>query len=285
VDFVDVNNGWAGGRSVALRYRNGTWNVIPGHSGHVFDDIDMLSLNDGWAVGWDGNKELPAIWRWNGSDWREFQNPTGGVNCIDMINTNVGWIGGNRYFLRFNGSSWVSGGNAPSSIFGIHMFSDNDGRAVGYRYIMRRGGVSWVVESYNNWVLAEVCMVNGNYGFASGYERASEKGILVRYDGTWREYKIFDGVTSIGDLEIHQNNFGWATGARRTSPPLGAFLAFFDGKDWTVVKDPTDKGLGGIKIIDRNTAWIVGEAGIILKYKPNVSLRETSLGKIKAIYR
>jgi hypothetical protein len=35
VDFVDANNGWAGGRSVALRYRNGTWSVIPGHSGHV----------------------------------------------------------------------------------------------------------------------------------------------------------------------------------------------------------------------------------------------------------
>jgi hypothetical protein len=285
VDFVDANNGWAGGRSIALRYRNGTWSVIPGHSGHVFEDIDMLSLRDGWAVGWDGNKLEPAIWRWNGSDWKEFQNPTGGVNCIDMLNPNLGWIGGNRYFLRFNGSSWVSIASAPSSMFGIHMFSDSDGRAVGYRYIMRRTSSGWAEESYNNWVLADVFMVSRNEGFASGYERVSEKGILVKYDGIWRVYKIFDGVTSIGRIEIYQGDFGWATGARKTSPPLGAFLAFFNGKDWAVVPDPTDKGLGGIKIIDRNAAWIVGEAGIILKYKPNISIIPVSLGRIKAIYR
>ncbi len=286
VDFVDANNGWAGGRSIALRYRNGTWSAIPGHSGHVLEGIDMLSLTDGWAVGWDGNKELPAIWRWNGSDWQEFLNPTGAVYCIDMINASRGWIGGNGYFLRFNSTNWEYGGNAPDIMTGIQMFSDNEGRAVGYNYIMKREGSNWVQESYNsNWAVADIFMINRNNGWVVGRYNPTEKGWIGVYNGVWQQYKIFNDARTITELDIYGNDFGWCCGWTKTSPSYGAYLGFFDGNNWTSFTAPTDKGLLGIDILNVDNGWIVGVGGVILKYKPNVSVRETSLGKIKAIYR
>jgi hypothetical protein len=288
VDFVDANNGWAGGRSVALRYRNGTWTEIPGHSGHVFDDIDMLSLNDGWAVGWDGNKELPAIWRWDGSDWKEFQNPTGAVGCIDMIDASHGWIGGNGYFLRFNGTNWVYGGNAPNTVSGIEMKTATDGRAVGFRFIMRCVAGNWTVEiNNNNWHLSGLRMLSSSYGWACGQYGPGgvEDGLLLIFDGSWREYKIYENVRFIPRLDIYQNNFGWCVGRKTPSPPYGSFIGFFNGTGWAEVNSPTGNGIVGVRIIDDENAWVVGYYGTILKYKPNVSIRETSLGKVKAIYR
>jgi len=288
VDFIDVNNGWAVGDGVALRYRNGTWVEIPGHAAHAFSGVSMLNQNYGWAVGWDGSKELPAIWRWNGSDWKEFQNPTGAVYCIDMINTAQGWIGGNGYFLRYNGTSWEYGGSAPNAVYGIQMFSDTSGWAVGAPgIVMRRSGGNWQrVPAGSDWMLADVSMIGVNNGWATGYKRYVEKGLIVKcVAGVWTEYKVYDNVRSIAETDIYQYDFGWCCGWTRTSPPYGAFLAFFDGSAWDPVTPPTNKGLLGIGIIDRNVAWIVGETGIILKYKPNVSIRDVSLGQIKAVYR
>jgi hypothetical protein len=286
VDFVDANNGWAGGRSVALRYRNGTWSVIPGHSGHVLEDIDMLSLTDGWAVGWDGNKEVPAVWRWNGSDWREFQNPTGAVYCVDIIDNSHGWIGGNKYFLRFDAARWVWGGAAPDGMNSIQMNSDTDGRAVGYHYVMRRIGNNWMQEVSNtNWALADIFMINTNYGWATGKYRPTEKGLILNFNGNWKEYKIFNEARSIPGLDIYLNSFGWCCGWKNTTPPYGAFLCYYDGKDWFSFNPPTAKGLLGIDILGRDNGWIVGIEGVILKYKPNVSITPCSLGRIKGIYR
>ncbi len=288
VDFVDANNGWAGGRSVALRYRNGTWSVIPGHSGHVFEDMDMLSTTDGWAVGWDGNKELPAIWRWNGSDWLEFQNPTGAVECIDMIDNSHGWVGGNGYFLRYNGTNWVYGGSAPNNVQGIEMKSATEGRAVGFQFIMRCSAGTWTVEiSNNNWHLSGLRMLSSSYGWACGQYGPGgvEDGLLLIFDGSWREYKIYENVRFIPRLDIYENNFGWCVGRKTASPPYGSFIGFFNGTGWVEVNSPTGNGIVGVRIIDRENAWVVGYYGTILKYKPNVTITACSLGKIKGIYR
>jgi hypothetical protein len=285
IDFVDANNGWACGRSVMLRYRNGVWAEEQGHSGYAYGGIDMLSNTEGWAVGWDGNQLLPTIRRWDGSAWKDFQNPTGAVECIDMIDSNRGWIGGTNYFLSFNGSQWVWGGPAPSTMMGIDMLSGDVGWAVGYRYILRRTSSGWVVDSNNNWVLGGVRIININKGYASGYDRGTDKGAIIKYDGSWSVERIFTNTETIGGLDIYAGDFGWCVGRKTTTPPYGGFIAFFDGRGWNEVNCPTDNALGGVKIIDRDNAWAVGYYGTILKYKPNVSVRETSLGKIKATFR
>jgi hypothetical protein len=280
VDFVDANNGWAGGRSVALRYSNGTWAVIPGHSGHVFEDIDMLSTTDGWAVGWNGLKEEPAIWRWNGSDWLEVQNPTGAISCIDMIDANHGWIGGNGYFLRYNGTTWEWGGNAPDTMYDIEMNSETEGRALGYRYIMRRSGSNWLLETSNSdWNLGSIYMLGSAVGWAAGQKLGTEIGLILKYENSvWREYRTYPEVRGIGRFSFVGSDWGWCSGS-------AGIILFFDGNDWTEVNSPTNNSLGVTYCWDKNFGWLMGRYGTILKYKPNVGVAETSFGKIKAIYR
>jgi hypothetical protein len=286
VDFIDVNNGWAVGDGVALRYSNGTWVEIPGHAAHVFEDLDMLTLTNGWAVGWNGLKDEPAIWRWNGSDWLEFQNPTGAISCIDMIDANHGWIGGNGYFLRFNGTTWEWGGSAPHVVFDIKMDSDTEGRAVGYQFIMRRTGNNWLIEVANtDWYLSSISMENNNLGWGSGQYTPTDKGLIVFYNGVWREFKIFENARFIPSLYVYSLDFGWCVGRKTSSPPYGSFIGFFDGNSWVEIGSPTNNGLNDIKIINENNAWIIGLYGTILKYKPNVGVIPTSVGRIKAIYR
>jgi hypothetical protein len=286
VDFIDANNGWAVGRGVALRYRGGTWFEITGHAAHNLRDLDMVSINDGWAVGRDGNDDRWKIWRCNGTDWRIFQVVTGAIYCIDMINASRGWIGGNGYFLRFNGSTWEWGGSAPDTMYDIQMNSDTDGRAVGYHYVMRRIGNNWFNEaSSNNWNLGRICMVGSSEGWASGNYLPSDKGFLLVYDGNWKEHIIFNDVLSVAGLDFNGRDFGWCSGWKNYAPPYGAFLAFYDGAKWNIINTPTNKGLMCVDILDKRNGWVVGEAGVILRYKANVSVEKTSLGRIKSIYR
>ena len=205
-----------------------------------------------------------------------------------MIDTSHGWIGGNGYFLRFNGTNWEYGGSAPNTVQGIEMKSATEGRAVGFRFIMRCSAGTWTVEvRNNNWHLGGLRMLSGSYGWASGQYGPGgvEDGLLLIFEGSWREYKIYENVRAISDLDIYQNNFGWCCGYTSAKPPYGAFLAFFDGSAWDPLTPPTNKGLLGINIVDRDNVWIVGIEGVILKYKPNVSITPCSLGRIKGIYR
>ena len=128
-------------------------------------------------------------------------------------------------------------------------------------------------------------MINGNKGYASGYDRGTDKGAIIRYEGSWSVERIFTNTETIGGLDIYGDDFGWCVGRKTTTPPYGGFIALFDGRGWNEVNCPTNNGLAGVKIINRDNAWAVGYYGTILKYKPNVSVRETSLGKIKGIYR
>jgi hypothetical protein len=288
VDFIDESNGWGGGGSVALRYVNGTWSEIPGHSGHVFEDMDVLSANDGWAVGWDGNKELPAIWRWNGSDWKEFQNPTGAVYCIDMIDNSHGWIGGKNYFLRFNGTSWEWGGSAPDPMDDIKMNNDSDGRAVGYRYIMRRIGNNWVEEATNiNWNLGRLYMVNSGLGWVTGIWQPSERALILRYEGSWKVDIIFSDYYNIFNIVGFTDGTAWTCANKNLNPPPDGVFLYFNGNRWEVINNP-DQGKNvmiSLYFFNRGNGWGVGSYGKIWRYRPNVALGNTSLGKIKAIYR
>ena len=280
VDFVDENNGWAGGRSVALRYRNGTWSVIPGHSGHVFEGMDMLSLTDGWAVGWDGNNELPAIWRWNGSDWVEFHNPTGAVYCIDIIDSSHGWIGGKNYFLRYNGTTWEWGGNAPECVYGLEMNSDTDGWAVGYKFILRRVGNSWIPQSgTGDWYLGSIEMTSGGEGWGTGRKISIDKGLIIRYNGTnWQEHTVVNKVSGLGQLSFVGKDWGWTTGSK-------GIILFYGGSQWEEVRSPTTNSLGVTYFYDKGLGWAMGASGTILRFKPNVRIVPISIGLIKAIYR
>jgi len=284
-DFVNTNDGWAVGDGIILRYQSGTWSVYYQSTRYYFQDVDMVSANDGWLVCFDFNEMDAEIWHWDGGIWTFFDAPGGTLYCVDMIDANDGWIGDNPTFLRFNGTSWVTDGFAPDSIDDIKMNSDTDGRAVAYHWIMKRTGNAWTQEaSDNNWYLAGIFNRAPDSIWAVGEYVPSEKGLILKYTSGWETYKIFDTAYFIVALDFYNNGKGWCVGSKNQSPPFGGFIAYFDGSTWTEADCPTDKGLSEIKIVDNDNAWIVGESGVILKYKPNIAVTPSSLGRIKAAY-
>jgi len=288
VDFVDRNNGWAAGAGVMLRYLNGSWIAESGHGNHDYDDIDMVSVNDGWAVGFDGVSEKWKIWRWNGSRWYEFQEVTGAIYCIDMINSSRGWIGGKNYFLRFNGTTWEWGGNAPSSMYDIQMESDNYGWAVGYNYIMRRASGSWLQVAFNrDWNLGRVFMFGTGFGWATGIYRPTEKAMILRYRGSWQLNKIFTDFWNIYNIWSFGNDTAWTCCARNYTPPYGGSFQYFDRGVWheQTNPDPSKNVMISLYFFDEDNGWGFGSFGKIWRYKPNLSIERSSLGQIKAIYR
>jgi len=52
---------------------------------------------------------------------------------------------------------------------------------------------------------------------------------------------------------------------------------------WELYPSPTLVNLHAVDFIDANEGWAVGY-GVILKYKPNITVAPSSLGRIKAAY-
>ncbi len=94
VDMISSNEGYAvahqmtspSGKSI-IRWDGTSWKTMTTPLGY-FNDIDMISSTDGWAVGSDG-----AIIHWNGNKWSNVESPTGAwLHSVDMISSTEGWI-------------------------------------------------------------------------------------------------------------------------------------------------------------------------------------------------
>jgi hypothetical protein len=96
IDMLSPDEGWAVGDNI-LHWDGREWRVVPSPAGHLFD-IDMLSPDEGWAVGDN------VILHWNGREWRVVPSPVPRYTlyrCIDMLSPNEGWIITDREILKY----------------------------------------------------------------------------------------------------------------------------------------------------------------------------------------
>jgi hypothetical protein len=291
IDFVDANDGWAVGDGVILHYEGGNWTISYENGRYHFLDVDMVSRNEGWAVSNDFSEERYWIWRWNGERWMIFHETEDDVFCIDMPDANYGWAGGSAGLYFFNGSEWTRYWPWNKAVREIQIMSRGTGRAVWMSYIYRLIGDTWFEEDrFLGAVLHGLFMLSNSNGWAFGYtsgEPSKQHGLLLKYDGSWRHYGTFEEAHSILDMDFCGNNYGWTVGCRGGPYPHGSFLAFYNGDEWTEVEAAGGYGLGGVEVLDKETAWAVGLYGTILKYKPNGHsvVIPTSLGIIKSLFK
>ena len=103
VDFTSPSFGRAVGYNNAKGIWNGTsWAQnysLPSMS--IYESLDMLANNDGWAVGWD-SLDL-NIHHWDGTNWSRITSPVGGyLYGVSMISINEGWaVGENGVILHY----------------------------------------------------------------------------------------------------------------------------------------------------------------------------------------
>jgi hypothetical protein len=147
LNVLSANNVWAlgGGNfwSSLYHWDGNAWNLAGSTPGGVWadSDLDMLSPNNGWAVGLNG-----AITHWNGSVWSQVASGTNSnLNAIAMVNSSDGWaVGDNGTILRWDGNSWSTYSSTISAnLLEIDMVSANEGWIIGQNTILFWDGNSW----------------------------------------------------------------------------------------------------------------------------------------------
>jgi hypothetical protein len=183
IDAVDDNNVWIGTVGKIYYFNGSSW-TITSLSSDVIISIDMVDVNNGWAIDFDGK-----VFYYNGIGWAAFgsSQTAAGDNAtgeISVINSSDIWtVGFNGGAAHYDGSSWSqykdpSTQNSLGYVFSVQMLSTNIGWAVGSSgHIYYYNGTKWQsVASPNSTSLSKIRMINANDGWAVGYN-----GIVLRY--------------------------------------------------------------------------------------------------------
>ncbi|MEM2619272.1 MAG: hypothetical protein QW356_07315 [Candidatus Hadarchaeales archaeon] len=120
-----------------LRWNGENWSELLRLGSKWISSIDMISKDEGWAVGDNG-----TILHWNGQEWSPVPSPTSeALIGIDMISKNEGWaVGDNGTILHWNGQEWSPVPSPTSSpIMDIEMLSSSEGWAISMEGLLKYG--------------------------------------------------------------------------------------------------------------------------------------------------
>jgi photosystem II stability/assembly factor-like uncharacterized protein len=222
--------------------------------------IDMISDDDGWAVGHAG-----TIFYYNGLQWVLHPDSPGGnehLYGIDMVSSTEGWIvGKNGAIFHFDGSNWmreIYSGLFSSDLRAVSIVpsgSDFFGFAVGIggRVIKYENG-SWtdLGRPSSTRSLYGVQVISETEAWAVG-----DSGTIGHWTGVW-EPIIDTGSTGWRAISMTADGTnGWIVGAAgRMIERVGGF--------WVPLPDgerAVTTTLYGVSMLDPNYAWAVGARG------------------------
>lgn len=219
----------------------------PCHIG--LNSIDLLSVDDGWAVGDKGR-----IARWDGSAWTVFNSPvTSDLNAVDMITANDGWaLGDSGTILHWDGNNWALFPSPTlSTFYDISSVSSSDAWSVAYNGIYHYSGSEWnTVSTPNNYsrAISVTPGSNGNEVWAVGWY-----GSILRWNGSNWSVATSPTTELLTDVEMISSTDGWAVGNRN------GLVLHWDGSSWSKVAFPSSNSqLFEISAASANDVWIIG---------------------------
>lgn len=116
VQMLSPEEGWAVGKQgIILHFKSGKWNIFPSPTNYELRSISMADRNSGWIVGDHG-----TILKYSDGKWipvpTEFRV---GFNSVKSVNGNKAWIVGNRsLLLEYDAGVWKENTS-------IRIFEDN----------------------------------------------------------------------------------------------------------------------------------------------------------------
>lgn len=261
------DNGYMSEHSDILHYQNGSWAVNSGETYPGLTAVDMVSPNEGWAVG------LSIVHYLKGR-WTELGQPVAGlgqatlpyIRAIDMVTANSGWAVGNRgVILHYQDGVWsVVATPTDKDLYSIQMTSTEDGWAAGAAgVILHYHGGKWskVAGPEMSLSLTSVDMVSANEGWAVG-----ENGTILHYKaGKWEREFGPDPLIGLNKVFMFSNKDGWAVGND------GVILHYQVGK-WQRAVSPARENLLSLYLTSANEGWAVGgsygegNSHVVLRY-------------------
>ncbi len=225
--------------------------VVTDVSGYVLRDIDMLSADEGWAIGVDDQKAIAL--HYNRGAWYYLRLPQTHANpkSFSMASSNEGWSTADTQMLHFKDGCWSTNSDLGLSSFsryksvdGVYMVSEDVGLAVGGRVGFQYKDGHWrEVDGLANTVLYDVFMTSPNEGWAVG-------DVFMHFlDGRWQQV---ESPGAAGSVFMTSRNEGWATSGK------DEMLHYVDGK-WRLIKvDTYDSEMKYVFMVDASEGWVVG---------------------------
>ena len=263
VDTVSATSGWGLTFEGQLyRLNGGAWEIAPPVNDAVFEDLDVVSSSDGWAVGrrpsvTDKNRE-GAIWRLSGSQWQLQSIPAvGDLDLVDMASTSVGFASGEKVTLRYNGSGWqiAASGNSVPELYDISAVSATALWGVGPTGIYFFNGSNWqLIDPDSNLYALDM---TASFGWAVGHS-----GEIRRYNGSAWETAVTPTTNELIDVAIVSATDVWAAGTG------GTILHYTGGatNNWQAVSSGTTEILVTLSIPTANAGWSGGLDSALLEY-------------------
>ncbi len=268
------------------------WEVIDAPGDAALADVEMLSANEGWAVGAEG-----TILHYAGGAWAAVQSPTeASLTAIDMLSPSEGWAVGERTILSFESGAWsVVDIAVPAPLADISMVDPENGWIVGPDIALRFRDGRWrVIDGAPGGVAVsrvyaadvdgeEAVSVDGHrltrYTADDRWEalpwegRPDAQGLALDFwfsDEGWIAGRDGNGgalvlhycsgaveeavVEASGPvLDIEANV--WAVGG---APDRPAVILQYDGHHWRKWESPFRGTIRAVSSIDLDEAWAVG---------------------------
>jgi photosystem II stability/assembly factor-like uncharacterized protein len=247
---VSPNEWWGVQGSNIVHYQNGLLEDVPVPLSPQYLDIDMLSADEGWAVG-DGG----VIAHYNGDVWQNVPSPTDKLLYgINMLDAQKGWaVGPFGPLLQNDNQVWTEI-NLPTAktIYDIDMINDQEGWAVGEALVRYHEG-DWQEISHNldYFILNSVNLINVEEGWAVG-----RGGYILHYSqGEWQRVES-PTKNDLWSVNMVSPEEGWAVGSNST------ILHYHNGV-WELVDQatPPPGPLRDLAWLDNGEGWAVGMVG------------------------
>jgi hypothetical protein len=265
----------------ALAY---SWFQVASPDNYPLTSVDMVSPEDGWAVGYmgrysNGTPYGQVILRYEGYEWYEWNiaidyNP---LYSIAMDSGNDGWTAGGSIF-RWDGSDWNLVDNPSGrTLRSVSIVTEDDAWAVTGSGLCIAGNpysaafVHWDGSSWsqfgnvmNDYFLYSVNMISAVDGWAvGGYchygTPSSYENVIMRWNGSSWVAVSAPTVFALHSVDMISATDGWAVGNN-------GLILHWNGSNWSEAGSPASNDLNSVAMVSSNNGWAVGDDGIILHW-------------------
>lgn len=254
--FNSLTNGTAyTNQALIYTYNGSSWTEVSLNDGG-FDDVDVLSASDIWAV-----DDLGSIWHYDGSSWdvveEEIIPDYGWFNGLDFADATHGWaVGSGGSIYEYDGTEWSRYTEGFTCSLSKMDYADkNNVWVVGDEgFIYYNNGAGWSQQT---------CPVN-DVNF-TGIDAVSSDNVWA-VAGNWDNYYVlhYDGSAwsvnqsltqkSVYDMAIINENLGW------TCTGKGEVIKY-DGTSWNTFASFPGAHFYRIEFASENDGWTGGYSG------------------------
>ncbi|MFN2252357.1 MAG: hypothetical protein ACK2UL_10620, partial [Anaerolineae bacterium] len=179
----------------------GEWTMVPvpalpGAQPAALIDIDMLSSDEGWAVGGEwhpdaGTNAVGSALHYRDGSWHALPSPAVDVLWgVDMVSADEGWAVGLGTILHYANGAWQTVDvEFPGVLLDVDMVSSDDGWIVGTRALLRYRDGEWQLMDEPEFTGAlKLDMLSPDSGWAiGGVNLATGEPNFHRFEnGAWR---------------------------------------------------------------------------------------------------